>query len=248
MVAAVSITSSTAPRLHPGLSAADLTAVPMGRHPRYDRKVSDDLDADHLVFSEGHAFPLPYAMGKAAGAIGDEESTTPCRRFGHRLQGHPTPDLPWGDSATGPPGQGVAYAAGIAPAGRDLAGCTALFRHPLTVPAYERALRACTGELPGLGGPTVEDVEQGAGTIPAPAGVCRTAAASGPPTAARRSRHFRTGQEPSPSNRANRRSGRRLNPCPNRATCTYRSFTSFTVSNKSLKEVHSRREHSLTLP
>ncbi|MFC8717062.1 hypothetical protein [Kitasatospora sp. NPDC057198] len=58
----------------------------------------------------------------------------------------------------------------IAPTDRDLVQYTEFSRYPLTVPAYERALRAYIGEVLGLGGFTVEDIEQGAGTIPARAG------------------------------------------------------------------------------
>ncbi|MFJ8663428.1 transketolase [Streptomyces sp. NPDC093795] len=107
---------------HPtsSLSAADLMAVLLTRHLRYDWEAPGDPAADHLVFSKGHASPLLYAMFKAAGAIGDDELVTTYRRFGHRLQGHPTPVLPWVDLATGSLGQGVAYGVGMALAGRDL--------------------------------------------------------------------------------------------------------------------------------
>lgn len=107
---------------HPtsSLSAADLMAVLMTRHLRYAWDAPDSPAADHLIFSKGHASPLLYAMFKAAGAIGDDELMTTYRRFGHRLQGHPTPVLPWVDVATGSLGQGVGYGVGIALAGRDL--------------------------------------------------------------------------------------------------------------------------------
>ncbi|MGW1012705.1 transketolase [Streptomyces termitum] len=107
---------------HPtsSLSAADLMAVLMTRHLRYDWADPDQPDNDHLIFSKGHASPLLYAMFKAAGVVRDEELTTSYRRFGHRLQGHPTPVLPWVDVATGSLGQGIAYGVGIALAGRDL--------------------------------------------------------------------------------------------------------------------------------
>ncbi|WP_405851270.1 transketolase [Streptomyces sp. NBC_00090] len=107
---------------HPtsSLSAADLMAVLMARHLRYEWDAPDNPAADHLIFSKGHASPLLYAMFKAAGAIGDDELMTTYRRFGHRLQGHPTPVLPWVDVATGSLGQGVGYGVGIALAGRDL--------------------------------------------------------------------------------------------------------------------------------
>ncbi|WP_405762651.1 transketolase [Streptomyces sp. NBC_01420] len=114
--------STSAGSGHPtsSLSAADLMAVLMTRHLRYDWDAPDDPAGDHLVFSKGHASPLLYAMFKAAGAISDEELMTTYRRFGHRLQGHPTPELPWVDVATGSLGQGIAYGVGIALAGRDL--------------------------------------------------------------------------------------------------------------------------------
>ncbi|MFI8521084.1 transketolase [Streptomyces sp. NPDC085481] len=107
---------------HPtsSLSAADLMAVLMTRHLRYDWNAPDNPAGDHLIFSKGHASPLLYAMFKAAGVIGDDELMTTYRRFGHRLQGHPTPVLPWVDLATGSLGQGIAYGVGIALAGRDL--------------------------------------------------------------------------------------------------------------------------------
>lgn len=114
--------STSAGSGHPtsSLSAADLMAVLMTRHLRYDWDAPDNPAGDHLIFSKGHASPLLYAMFKAAGAISDKELMTTYRRFGHRLQGHPTPELPWVDVATGSLGQGIAYGVGIALAGRDL--------------------------------------------------------------------------------------------------------------------------------
>jgi transketolase len=107
---------------HPtsAMSAADLMAVLLARHLRYDWGNPGEPGNDHLIFSKGHASPLLYAMFKAAGAITDEELVTGFRRFGSRLQGHPTPALPWVDVATGSLGQGLPYGAGIALAGRRL--------------------------------------------------------------------------------------------------------------------------------
>ncbi|MGW7066745.1 transketolase [Streptomyces sp. NPDC054855] len=115
--------STSAGSGHPtsSLSAADLMAVLMTRHLRYDWQDPDHRAGDHLVFSKGHASPLLYAMFKAAGVVSDKELMTTYRRFGHRLQGHPTPELPWVDVATGSLGQGVGYGVGIALTGRDLA-------------------------------------------------------------------------------------------------------------------------------
>jgi transketolase len=105
---------------HPtsSMSAADLMAVLMARHLRYDWKRPDDPANDHLIFSKGHASPLLYSMFKAAGVVSDEELMTGYRRFGSRLEGHPTPLLPWVDVATGSLGQGLPDGVGVALAGR----------------------------------------------------------------------------------------------------------------------------------
>src|SRR5437588_413873 len=42
------------------------------------------------------------------------------RRFGSRLEGHPTPAVPWVDVATGSLGQGMPIAVGVALAGKYL--------------------------------------------------------------------------------------------------------------------------------
>ncbi len=59
-------------------------------------------------------------MFKAAGVVSDEELMTGYRRFGSRLEGHPTPVLPWVDVATGSLGQGLPDGVGVALAGRYL--------------------------------------------------------------------------------------------------------------------------------
>jgi transketolase len=113
--------SSAANSGHPtsSMSAADLMAVLMARHLRYDYDDPKNPNNDHLIFSKGHASPLVYAMFVAAGVVSDEELLT-FRRFGSRLEGHPTPDLPWVDVATGSLGQGMPIAAGIALCAREL--------------------------------------------------------------------------------------------------------------------------------
>src|SRR5436853_5503824 len=106
---------------HPtsGMSAADLMAVLMISHLRYDFDNPQNPNNDHLIFSKGHASPLLYSMYKAAGASSDEELMT-LRKFGSRLEGHPTPALPWVDVATGSLGQGLPIGVGIALAGKYL--------------------------------------------------------------------------------------------------------------------------------
>jgi transketolase len=106
---------------HPtsSMSAADLMAVLLDGYLRYDWDNPDDPRNDHLIFSKGHASPLVYSLFKAAGAITDEELLT-FRKFGSRLQGHPTPLLPWVDVATGSLGQGLPIAVGVAVTGKKL--------------------------------------------------------------------------------------------------------------------------------
>ncbi len=114
--------STSAGSGHPtsSMSAADLMAVLLARHFRYDWQRPDDPANDHLIFSKGHASPLLYSMFKAAGVVSDEELITRYRRFGSRLEGHPTPVLPWVDVATGSLGQGLPDGVGVALAGRYL--------------------------------------------------------------------------------------------------------------------------------
>ncbi len=107
---------------HPtsSLSAADLMAVLLIGHLRYDWDQPDLATNDHLIFSKGHASPLLYSMFRAVGVIDETELITTYRRFGSRLEGHPTPILPWVDVATGSLGQGLPDAVGVCLAGRHL--------------------------------------------------------------------------------------------------------------------------------
>jgi transketolase len=118
-----SIRSSTsAGSGHPtsSMSAADLLAVLIARHLRYDWDNPDEAANDHLIFSKGHASPLLYSVFKAVGVVSDDELMTGYRRFGSRLEGHPTPLLPWVDVATGSLGQGLPDGVGVALAGKYL--------------------------------------------------------------------------------------------------------------------------------
>jgi transketolase len=114
--------STSAGSGHPtsSMSAADLMAVLVSRHLRYDWDNPDYPGNDHLIFSKGHASPLLYSIYKAVGVISDEELMTGYRRFGSRLEGHPTPVLPWVDVATGSLGQGLPDGVGVALAGKYL--------------------------------------------------------------------------------------------------------------------------------
>ena len=106
---------------HPtsSMSAADLMSVLMISYLHYDFDNPTNPNNDHLIFSKGHASPLLYSMYKAAGAISDEELLT-LRKFGSRLEGHPTPVLPWVDVATGSLGQGLPIGVGVGLCGKYL--------------------------------------------------------------------------------------------------------------------------------
>jgi transketolase len=106
---------------HPtsSMSAADLAAVLLAAHFRYDFDNPRDKRNDRLVFSKGHASPLVYGLFRAAGAIDEDEFMT-YRQFGSRLEGHPVPVLPWVDVATGSLGQGLPIGVGMALGGKRL--------------------------------------------------------------------------------------------------------------------------------
>ena len=106
---------------HPtsSMSAADLMAVLIARHLHYDFATPRAPGNDHLILSKGHASPLYYAMLRAVGAIGEDELLR-YRTVGSRLEGHPTPRLPWVDVATGSLGQGLPIGVGLAMTGKSL--------------------------------------------------------------------------------------------------------------------------------
>jgi len=114
--------STSAGSGHPtsSLSAADLMSVLVTRHLKYDWNNPKLDNNDHLVFSKGHASPLLYSIYRAVGVIDETELIDTYRRFGARLQGHPTPQLPWIDLATGSLGLGIAACAGMALVGKNL--------------------------------------------------------------------------------------------------------------------------------
>jgi len=118
-----SIRSSTsAGSGHPtsSMSAADLLAVLVTRHLRYNWDDPALPANDHLIFSKGHASPLLYSVFRAVGVVSEDELINGYRRFGQRLEGHPTPILPWVDVATGSLGQGLPDGVGVALAGKYL--------------------------------------------------------------------------------------------------------------------------------
>ena len=113
--------SSWAGSGHPtsAMSAAELIAVLAANHLRYDFDRPDHPNNDRLIFSKGHASTLLYALYRAAGVLPEDELRS-YRKRGSRLEGHPTPVLPWVEVATGSLGQGLPIGVGMALAGRHL--------------------------------------------------------------------------------------------------------------------------------
>jgi transketolase len=68
---------------------------------------------DRLIFSKGHASPLFYSLYAAAGKVSEEEMLS-LRKFGSRLEGHPTMQFPYTEAGTGSLGQGLSIGIGMA--------------------------------------------------------------------------------------------------------------------------------------
>jgi transketolase len=98
------------------LSATDLMAgLVFGGTFRFKADDPGHPNNDRLIFSKGHASPLFYALwaAAAAGSI-DSKELMSYRQFGSRLEGHPTPRLPYAEAATGSLGQGLGIGVGMA--------------------------------------------------------------------------------------------------------------------------------------
>lgn len=100
---------------HPtsSMSSADLGTVFFDKYFRYDLSNPLNPDNDRFILSKGHASPLFYALFALAGAHPLDELRT-LRKFGSRLEGHPSMYYPFTDAATGSLGQGLSIGAGLA--------------------------------------------------------------------------------------------------------------------------------------
>jgi len=84
---------------------------------RHDSKNPDWPDRDRLILSNGHICPVRYAAMALAGYFDVEELKT-LRKINSRLQGHPhRTTLPGVETSSGPLGEGISQAIGIAYAG-----------------------------------------------------------------------------------------------------------------------------------
>jgi transketolase len=85
---------------------------------RHDPKNPDWPDRDRLILSNGHICPVRYAAMALAGYFPVKELKT-LRKINTRLQGHPhRTALPGVETTSGPLGEGISQAIGIALAGK----------------------------------------------------------------------------------------------------------------------------------
>lgn len=105
------------------LDMADIFAALYFHILKHDPKNPEWDGRDRLILSNGHIVPVRYAAMAHAGYFPVEECLT-LRKFGSRLQGHPERvRLPGLETTSGPLGEGLSQAGGIAYAlrldGRD---------------------------------------------------------------------------------------------------------------------------------
>ncbi|MBU1034990.1 transketolase, partial [Patescibacteria group bacterium] len=107
---------ATAKSGHQGgsLGMADIFAVLYFHELRHDPKNPEWENRDRLILSNGHICPVRYAAMAEAGYFPVSELST-LRKLGTRLQGHPERTrLPGAESTSGPLGEGLPQAAGMA--------------------------------------------------------------------------------------------------------------------------------------
>jgi len=84
---------------------------------KFDVKNPKNPNNDRLIFSKGHASPLFYSLWAVAGGFDKRELNT-FRKFGSRLEGHPTMEFPFTEAPTGSLGQGLSVGLGMGLAAR----------------------------------------------------------------------------------------------------------------------------------
>lgn len=100
------------------LGMADIYAALYFSVLKHDPKKPDWKDRDRLVLSCGHTCPVRYAAMAEAGYFPRRELLT-LRKFGTRLHGHPhNLALPGLETSSGPLGQGLSQAIGMATTAR----------------------------------------------------------------------------------------------------------------------------------
>ena len=110
---------------HPGMpmGLADVATVLFGRFLKFDPSRTDWPDRDRFVLSNGHGSMLLYALLYLTGYPDiDIDEIRNFRQLGSRTAGHPEYGVAAGiETTTGPLGQGLANAVGMALAERNMA-------------------------------------------------------------------------------------------------------------------------------
>ena len=100
------------------LGLADIFSILYFHEMKYDASKPDWGERDRFVLSNGHVAPVLYATMARAGYFPIEETLT-LRKLGSRFQGHPSRHwMPALENSSGPLGEGLAIASGIALAGK----------------------------------------------------------------------------------------------------------------------------------
>ncbi|MGA7305762.1 MAG: transketolase, partial [Rhodothermales bacterium] len=111
---------------HPGLpmGMADVAVVLWSRFLRFDPQAPDWFNRDRFVLSAGHGSMLLYSLLHLTGYDLSMDELKRFRQLHSRTPGHPEYGLtPGVETTTGPLGQGLANAVGMAAAERHLAAC-----------------------------------------------------------------------------------------------------------------------------
>jgi transketolase len=109
------LSSTAAGSGHPtsSLSAAQIMTAVFFTKMKFDINDPKNINNDKLIFSKGHASPLYFSLYRACGVITQDELIT-FRKFGSRLEGHPSTRFPFVEALTGSLGQGIGIAVGEA--------------------------------------------------------------------------------------------------------------------------------------
>ena len=109
---------------HPGMpmGMADIAQVLWTKHLKYNPSNPDWFDRDRFVLSNGHGSMLLYSLLHLTGYDLSMDELKNFRQLGSKTPGHPECDVtPGVETTTGPLGQGIANAVGMAMAEKILA-------------------------------------------------------------------------------------------------------------------------------
>jgi transketolase len=109
---------------HPGMpmGMADIAEVLWNDYLRFNPANGQWFNRDRFVLSNGHGSMLLYSVAYLTGYAVEADELKRFRQLGSRIAGHPERDLDLGvETTTGPLGQGIANAVGMALAEKHLA-------------------------------------------------------------------------------------------------------------------------------